>query len=467
MRKNCAFRWLSAAFALGVTLSSLGCTYSLSSPPLLAETALQAARDRQSASDQKERRATRFPETLHDYLRYALEHSANLRASFTAYQAALRKRPQVTALPDPRLSYSYFIRSVETRVGPQRHRLGLAQSFPWFGTLALRGEEADLEARAELYRFLSLKNTLVFDVGKTYAELAYLYAAVRITEETLQLVRSWEEVLQVRFRSGIGSHSDLVRVQVELGKLEDRIAEFQDLIRPTVVAFNALLNRAASAPVTVTTDILIETAFNQEAAAAGKLTAETLSVGNPELAMLDALIAARRAGIQLAEKKYYPDFTLGIDYIATDDRPARQANGKDVVMPTLSLNIPLYWEKNRTAVEEAHLKQRSVEERRKDREYMLTAEFARAKFDLRDAERKIALFTHTLIPKAEESIEASYTAYESGQAGFLDVLDSERRLLDFELSLSRAQTDRAIAITQLFMLTGGYTDFLFVEEGRK
>jgi outer membrane protein TolC len=372
----------------------------------------------------------------------------------------------VTALPDPRLSYSYFIRSVETRVGPQRHRLGLAQSFPWFGTLALRGEEADLEARAQLYRFLSLKNKLVFDVGKTYAELAYLYAAVRSAEETMQLVQPWEEVLQVRFRSGIGTHSDLVRVQVELGQLEDRIVEFQDLIRPTGVAFNTLLNRTASAPITVAKDILIATAFNQEAAAASKLTAETLSLGNPELAMLDALIAARRAGIQLAEKKYYPDFTLGIDYIAADERPGRQANGKDVFMPTLSLNIPLYWEKNRAAVEEAQLRQRSVEERRKDREYMLTADFARAKFDLRDAERKIALFTHTLIPKVEESIEASYTAYESGQAGFLDVLDSERRLLDFELSLSRAQSDRAIATTQLFMLSGGYTDFLFSEESK-
>lgn len=467
MRKNFAFQWLSVALAAAVTLS-LSCTaiHSVIPTTLPPETSLQAARSRHNASAQKEKPAERFPETLHDYLRYALEHSANLRDSFAAYQAALRKRPQVTVLPDPRLSYGYFIRSVETRVGPQRHRLGLAQSFPWFGTLALRGEEADLEARAELYRFLTLKNTLVFDIGKTYAELAYLYAAVRITEETMQLVQSWEEVLQVRFSSGIGSHSDLVRVQVELGQLEDRIAEFQDLIRPTQVAFNALLNRAAGAPITLKTDILIETAFNREATAASKLTADTLNVGNPELAMLDTLIAARRAGIQLAEKKYYPDFTLGIDYIATDDRPGRQANGKDAVLPTLSLNIPLYWEKNRAAVEEAQLRQRSVEERRKDREYMLTADFARAKFDLRDAERKIALFTHTLIPKAEESIEASYTAYESGQAGFLDVLDSERRLLDFELSLSRAQTDRAIATTQLFMLSGAYTDFLFSEEGK-
>ena len=141
----------------------------------------------------------RFPKTLHGYVLYALENSAKLRGSFAAYQAALKKRPQVTALADPRLTYGYFLRSVETRVGAQQHRLGLSQAFPWFGTLALRGDEADFEARAAFYRFLSLKNELVFDVAKTYAELVYLHATVRIAEETLQLVQSWEKVLQGPF----------------------------------------------------------------------------------------------------------------------------------------------------------------------------------------------------------------------------------------------------------------------------
>ena len=406
----------------------------------------------------------RFPETLYGYLRSALENNAELRGSFAAYQAALKKRPYVTALADPRLTYGYFLRSVETRTGAQQHRLGISQAFPWFGTLTLRGDEADFEARAAFSRFLSLKNKLVFDVARTYAELAYLQAAVRIAEETLQLVQSWEKVLQVRFRSGIGTHSDLVRVQTELGQLEDHLAEFREVRQPTQAAFNALLNRPTTTPVHLPPRLLLDPALDAEASAARQLTEETVLTGNPELARFDALIQARRVGVELAGKTAYPDFTLGLDYIATDKRPGPTDSGKDALLPTLSMTLPIYWQKNQARVEEAVLRQYSIEEQRRNSAAVLASDFARARFALRDAERKTALFTHTLLPKAEESIEASFTAYESGAAGFLDVLDSGRRLLDFELSLSRARTDRAIAIAKLFMLRGGYSDFLSAEE---
>lgn len=406
----------------------------------------------------------RFPKALHGYVFYAFENSAKLRGSFAAYRAALKKRPQVTALADPRLTYGYFLRSVETRVGAQQHRVGITQVFPWFGTLRLRGDEADFEAHAAFSRFLSLKNTLVFEVAKTYAELAYLHATVRITEETLQLVQSWEKVLQVRFRSGIGTHSDLVRVQTELGQLEDRLAEFREVIQPTQVAFNALLNRPVTAAIHVPLSPFLDPALDAEARTARQLTEETILTGNPELARFDALIQARRVGVKLAGKTAYPDFMLGLDYIATDKRPGPTDSGKDTLMPTLSMTLPIYRQKNQAIVEEAVWRQYSLEAQRRDSAAVLAADFAWARFALRDAERKIALFTHTLLPKAEESIEASFTAYESGEAGFLDVLDSGRRLLDFELSLSRARTDRAIAVAKLFMLSGGYSDFLSGEE---
>ena len=112
------------------------------------------------------------PHSLNDYIRYALNHSASLKGAFEGYSAALQKNPQVTALPDPKLAYGYFISPIETRVGPQEHKIGVAQSFPWFGTLSLKGDMATAEAKAEFNRFLSMKNKLVFQVTKAYAELA-------------------------------------------------------------------------------------------------------------------------------------------------------------------------------------------------------------------------------------------------------------------------------------------------------
>ena len=73
--------------------------------------------------------------SLEKLLTYAAYHNPELEAAFDRWKAALEKIPQVRALPDPRLTYAYYIENVETRVGPQRHRLDLSQTFPWFGKL--------------------------------------------------------------------------------------------------------------------------------------------------------------------------------------------------------------------------------------------------------------------------------------------------------------------------------------------
>ncbi len=62
------------------------------------------------------------PGRLEDYLRDAALNNAALKASFQTWKAALESVPQAKVLPDPKFTYGYFIREVETRVGPQPDR---------------------------------------------------------------------------------------------------------------------------------------------------------------------------------------------------------------------------------------------------------------------------------------------------------------------------------------------------------
>ena len=64
--------------------------------------------------------------TLPNYLVYAALNSPGLEAAFNRWKAALERIPQARALSDPRFSYRYFIKEVETRVGPQRQAFELA-----------------------------------------------------------------------------------------------------------------------------------------------------------------------------------------------------------------------------------------------------------------------------------------------------------------------------------------------------
>ena len=400
---------------------------------------------------------------LDDYIEYSLKNSASLKAAFQSYIAATHESPQVSALPDPKLTYGYFIESIETRVGPQEHKVGIAQSFPWFGTLSLKGAIADAEARAEYYRFLSLKNQIVFRVSQAYTELAYAKAAIQITKDTIELVSSWENILQERFRTGSGSHSDLIRVQLELGKLEERLAEFQDLVIPLKNSLNALLNRSPDTRVETTTDFLSKGTSFQISKTITKASQINLNTENPEVLMLTAAIEAKKAGVKLAEKKFYPNFTLGVNYIATGNRDVA-GGGDDSINSMLTLSLPVFWKKNKAAISQARAKKKSFEQMKEERKFSLSSELSRSLYELRDSKRKIVLYKKTLIPKTEESIEASYTAYEAGESGFLDVIDSEERLLEFQLSLKRTQADQLISLGKLHMLAGNFSSFESIDK---
>ncbi|UCE48268.1 MAG: TolC family protein, partial [Phycisphaerales bacterium] len=87
-------------------------------------------------------------QTLSEYLRYAALNNAGLKAAFEQWKAAIEEVPQARSLPDPRFTYGHFIEEVETRVGPQRNRFGISQTFPWFGKIEARTRAAGASAEA-------------------------------------------------------------------------------------------------------------------------------------------------------------------------------------------------------------------------------------------------------------------------------------------------------------------------------
>lgn len=405
--------------------------------------------------------------SLDDYILFALKASSELKSAFASYRAALQKSPQVSTLPDPTLNYGYFIKEVETRVGPQEQKVGLMQPIPWFGKLSLKGEIADSEAKAAFYAFLAKKNKLVTDVTDAYFELAYLKSASEITDANFELLKRWEQVVAQKYRSQTGTQADLIKVQVELGKLEDKLKELKDLEAPLLARFNALLNRESYLAVSVSQDALA--VFSDELRKRftkldQQVLESSLAENNPELLYVDALIEAKNSGIDLANKNFYPDFGIGADYVFVGDRgSAGSESGDDALVGMFSITLPLYRSKYKAGLSQAKSEKRSAEEMKKAKTYALHSQLAKGIFDIKDSDRKIKLYEHTLVPKAEESLESTYTAFEAGESTFLDLLDAERIFLEFKLSLARAQADYQIANAELSALLG---DFSSVEDNR-
>jgi outer membrane protein TolC len=388
--------------------------------------------------------------SLDDCLRYAARRSPELKSAFYRWQAALERAPQVSALPDPRLTYGVFLNEVETRVGPQEQRIAVAQTLPWFGKLELREAMADEAAAAEWHRLQATMLELFWRVRRSYYRLYDLRGAIELTAENVQLLRQLEEIALARYRVGSASYADVIRIQVEHGKLEDRLLELEDRRRPLGARLNAELNRAPEAP-TPWPETVPQA---QMEISEGGLRAALLSA-NPRLGALARQIERERTAAALAHKDAWPDVTVSLDYIVTGEaaNSSISESGDDAVIAGVSVNLPIWREKYEAGVREALKRRLSTASLRQQTESRLLAELEEAIFEYRDARRKAELYGGELVPRARESLESSLRAYETTAATFLDLLDAERVLLELQLARRRAKADAAIALARIGMLT--------------
>ena len=349
---------------------------------------------------------------LSDYLTYAALNNPGLEAAFNRWKAALQKVPQVRTLPDPKFTYAYFIKEVETRVGPQRHKFGLSQMFPWFGKLNLQGDVALEAANAERERYEGKKLKLFFGVKDAYYEYYYLTRVISVTEEHKQLVTYLEDMARTKYRTGTADHSDVIRAQIELDELEDRLCTLRDLRDPMVARLNAALNRPFNELIPWPKSIPKE-----EVVFSNEQLLTWLKEKNPELKAIDFEAAKEKAAIDLAKKEYFPNITLGVEYINTNpalkpppnpgtgEVPRVKDDGKDPVIAMFSINLPIWYGKYHAGEKEARMRYLAALKQRGERENSLIADLKMVLYNFRDTERKISLYRDTLIPKAKQSLD--------------------------------------------------------------
>ncbi|MCK5113333.1 MAG: TolC family protein, partial [Phycisphaerae bacterium] len=386
---------------------------------------------------------------LNAYLAYAAQHNPGLEGAFNRWKAAVERIPQKKSLPDPRLTYRYYISEIETRVGPMRQTLGLSQTFPWLGKLELHGDVAAELAKAQRLRFEAARLKLFYEVKNAYCEYYYLWRSIAIVKENLQLVQRMEQVARTRYKTATTSHPDVIRAQVEIGKLEDRLKSLQHLRKPIMAKLNAALNRPPATELPWATELPQEqVSFTDEQ----MLT--WASESNPELKAMDAETAAARYRTELAKKNYYPDVTLGVDYTdignSTGGRNPSD-DGKDALAVMASINLPIWYNKLSAGVREARYRHWAATLNRHQRANDLNSTLRLALYHFHDAQRKVGLYRDTLLPKATESVVVSETAFRTGKASFTDLLDTQRLFLEFELAAERALANRAQRLAELEM----------------
>lgn len=375
---------------------------------------------------------------LETYLSRALSANPNLHSFEQRYEAATQRIPQAAALPDPMLQVTHFVESVQTRTGPQENVLMLSQKLPWFGKLSSRKEAASQEAEALWFAYQDQQLKLARAVSVAYYEYAYVEQAIRLSKENRDLLQKLEPIVQTKVEGGADLNA-LLRLKVEIGKVDDRLQSLQQKKIAQSAKLGELLaihqEDALPAPVWEAPEISLPDRTS---------VAADIRAHNPELQMIERKVASAEARREIARLEAYPDVTLGLNYIQVGDpsvNPTTPDAGRDPWGFTIAVNIPIWYPKYNAAKAEALAHKRSFESEYDNRWNGLRAELSASLAELKDANRRLKLYGEELLGLAEQAVENSRTSYEGGRTSILEVIDSERSLLDLQLLYWRAAAD--------------------------
>ncbi|MFN1834254.1 TolC family protein [Balneola sp. MJW-20] len=390
----------------------------------------------------------------------AAENNPELKARYQQYLAAM-EQPQISGvLPDPEVSFSYFIKPIETRVGPQQARVSVKQMLPWFGSLGSQRSATELQARAAFESFQEARNRLFYQVEKTVTELYELEESIRLSRENAMILNSLVEISLARYETNRATQVDVLRAQIEEEDLQIQIELLENDRKVLNRKLNELLNRpgneAADIPDTLLTE---EIGSKQE-------LLNSISRQNPDLSRLRYEEASKAEMRSLAKKNNRPDIMLGFDYIFTgeSDLPNVANSGEDAIMVMAGLKVPIFGRKNRSGVRQAEQKVQEAEYRRQSMENVLETSLESSLSDYDDAISRYELYDQTQIQRIGQAIEIMMEAYASDRADFEEILRMQRKQLDYQLRRLQAKTDQYTAAAYIAYLIGKHNVKEIIEE---
>lgn len=390
-------------------------------------------------------------EDLQKHLETAATNNTNLKADFSQYLAALEKIPQVGALPDPKLSFDYFIQPVETRLGAQQAKFSAVQSFPWFGTLQAKEDVAAEIAKGKMEIFEQSKSKLFYAVKASYFKIYFIEKSIQITIENITILKTLQELAMVKFETGMASVVDEIRVELEINKLENQLSEFRDKKIALEVEFQNLLS--------VEDTIVLNfpaTLWAAELPLQKEVLLDSIKEQNHLLKELNHKAEAWQKQTFVAKKLGMPKMSVGTSYIFTGQRSnfADAQNGRNAfIFPKVGISIPIYRKKYKAMVKEAELKKESVIFRKEDKERQLSSSLEAVFKDFKDSKREVLLYKEQ-IELAQKAFNILLESYSTEAKDFEEILRLERKILKFSLELSRSRSQRNTAVAFVDYLLG-------------
>jgi outer membrane protein TolC len=360
--------------------------------------------------------------------------------------AAVTRFSQVANLDLIMRDYVSFTQSLGDKIGPKKNLRMVSMEFPFPGMLSLKGEIVKKDVRIARLKYDNVKIKMITKLRKAYYNLLYIIKEEEITKKTFGLLGELEQVANIKYETGRTSFNDVIKVQIKRERLKDMLATIAD----KKVNVKVMIAKFIDMPADTVFGKVKEThpAFNrplQELYEAGL-------ENNREIMILEEKLKRMALMIEMAEKKFYPDFTMGYSYF--DDNKVKKVGSQAMMAPFMMKPMDSEakdsgYARNDAYIQEVKEKYKAMEDMLKAKRNELTIKIKDTNFHIDKATREEALYRDNLIKKADEALKVANTGYETGSVSFLNALDADMTWLKFNIEYFKAIKHKAVSISEM------------------
>lgn len=395
--------------------------------------------------------------TLDQAVELALNGNPGL-AEIKARAEAMAAIPsQEGTLPDPQVKLgalylptnSFSLRQSDFTM----MEVGISQEIPFPGKLALREKIAEQEALAAADSVDEARLRLVREVKTGWWRLFYYDRALGLLDEAEQFFLQLIDIAQAKYKVGKGSQQDVLLAQLELSKLKEEKLNLTGMRHGQEARLNALLDRTPEMSVRIPE----EANFKLPEIVESILRDKAVQL-RPLFAQHRKMLEAAQSKVDLAQKGFYPDFTVGAFYDVRQNTPSGQSRS-DFASVQLSMNLPIYaGRKQAKAVDQR--KGELLQERYalQDDHRKVHAEITAKAAEYQKTKEKLSLLEHEIIPQAQQTLDSLLAGYQVNQTDFTDLLRTQLSFFQYQTQYWQALTNTQQILAELSAEVGEELD---------
>ncbi len=363
---------------------------------------------------------------LEDYIKIAIENHPKLQADSLQYQAILESVNEVGNIMDTQFSGGVFLSTPETRVGPQNVKLGAKQQFPWLGTQKAQKEVVKTQADVQLERIRDTQFQLRYKTQLNYYQLSETEQKIVILKENLALLDTYERLALKNLENNLATMADVLKIRMSKNELNTQIENEKSNLEVQKRDFNRMLYRNR--------EEFIQIEPLEESVNLPLLDSLSDFENHPLVNRFEKERTVLEKESQANQKESLPKVGFGLDYVLVSERSDLNVadNGKDIVMPMVSLSIPLFNKKYKAKAKRLQIQNEANYLAEKDQIITLENMLDNALNQFVTSKKNVETYNQN-ITESKRVQKLVITNYTTGRMDYDEILEIQELTLRYQL----------------------------------